>query len=81
MSRLREGCTLGRWLYAKSARETLLVESQPDVFFVPPYVGPSGWVGMILVPPNWTFAEELLTDAYRLNASKRQIVLLEELDA
>jgi predicted DNA-binding protein (MmcQ/YjbR family) len=44
----------------------------PDRFFVPPYVGPSGWVGVWLDrEPDWTEVRELMRDSYRLIAPKK----------
>jgi predicted DNA-binding protein (MmcQ/YjbR family) len=41
-------------------------------FFVPPYVGPSGWVGVWLDGrTDWAELAELLRDGYRLVAPKR----------
>ncbi len=37
------------WCKAAPGDQELLVESRPKLFFLPPYVGPSGWVGMVLV--------------------------------
>lgn len=34
------------WLYSKRDTQQLLVESDPSLFFVPPYVGPGGWIGL-----------------------------------
>ena len=28
--------------------QTMLVDSDPDVYYVPPYVGPAGWIGVRL---------------------------------
>ena len=69
------------WCKASPGDQDLLVESQPERFFVPPYVGPSGWVGMLLQPSDWALATEILTAGYRMNASKRQLALLDEMDA
>jgi len=35
-------------------------------------------VGIDLDSPDWALASEILTNAYRMNASKRQIALLDE---
>src|SRR5471030_272360 len=52
------------------AQETL-VKADPDRYFVPPYVGPSGWIGArITGKPDWKAIEELIEDAYRLIAPK-----------
>jgi predicted DNA-binding protein (MmcQ/YjbR family) len=44
----------------------------PRRFFVPPYVGPSGWVGVWLDGAvDWAELADLLRDSYRLVAPKR----------
>jgi predicted DNA-binding protein (MmcQ/YjbR family) len=56
-----------------------MVQTAPDRFFVPPYVGPSGWVGVRLDGKvDWGEIADLLRDAYRLTAPKRLRALLEE---
>ena len=43
----------------------MLVETDPDRFFVPPYVGGRGWVGCYLdVPVDWRDLEAIIVDAY-----------------
>jgi hypothetical protein len=55
-----------------------LVESDPEIFFVPPYVGPSGWVGVRLdKKPEWSIVSELVEQAYRLVAPKRLLSRIE----
>jgi hypothetical protein len=36
------------WCAAPDGMQRMLVESDPDRYFIPPYVGPSGWVGVRL---------------------------------
>jgi len=36
------------WCKASPGAQEALVEADPERFFVPPYVGPSGWVGIRL---------------------------------
>jgi hypothetical protein len=49
-----------------------MVRAAPKRYFVPPYVGPSGWVGVYLdMNENWLELPDLLRDAYRLTAPKR----------
>ncbi len=56
-----------------------LVETNPEMFFVPPYVGPSGWVGIRLDRGlDWGTIEEILEEGYRLVAPKRAIKRLDE---
>ena len=67
------------WVKAAPGNQAFMVEAAPERFFVPPYVGPSGWVGVRLDGTvDWTELAELLRDAYRLTAPKRLRVLLDE---
>ena len=64
---------------AAPGEQTVLVASDPERFFVPPYLGPRGWVGLWLDRPDVDWAEvgELVVDAYRLCAPKRLLALLD----
>jgi hypothetical protein len=67
------------WIKAAPGNQDLMVRTAPERFFVPPYVGPSGWIGVwIDRDVDWDELAELLRDAYKLTAPKR---LLERLDA
>lgn len=56
----------GAWLKAPEGAQEELVESDPARFYVPPYVGTAGWVGMRLdAKTNWKLLEGLLGEAYR----------------
>ena len=69
----------GVWVKATHINQDLLVRSDPDRYFVPPYVGPSGWVGIRLdAKPDWDVVADLLRDAYRLIAPKKLRARLEE---
>jgi predicted DNA-binding protein (MmcQ/YjbR family) len=60
----------GVWLKAPEGAQEELVESDPSRFYVPPYVGPSGWVGVRLdAKTDWKLLEGLLAEAYRGAAS------------
>ncbi len=60
------------WIKAKAENQRLLMELEPARYFAPPYVGPSGWVGMWLDKrPRWREVEELLLDGYKQVAPKR----------
>ncbi len=58
---------------APPGAQDVLVGADPDRFFVPPYVGARGWVGLRLDPGpvDWDEVADLLTDSYRLIAPKR----------
>ena len=69
---------LAFWCAAPERAQEELTASEPKRFFVPPYVGNRGWLGIYLdVPADWEEIEELVVDAYRLVAPKR---LLSEVD-
>jgi predicted DNA-binding protein (MmcQ/YjbR family) len=56
-----------------------LVASDPERFFVPPYVGAKGWVGARLdVDQDWDEIAELIEDSYRMIAPKRLSALLQQ---
>lgn len=57
------------WVKAAHTTQDLLVQRSPDRYFVPPYVGPSGWVGVFLDRrPNWRDVAERLEHAHQLAA-------------
>jgi predicted DNA-binding protein (MmcQ/YjbR family) len=62
------------WIKAAPGRQARAVKSAPDRFFVPPYVGPSGWVGVFLdATTDWKELRDILRDAYKLVAPKKLI--------
>jgi len=67
------------WCKAPPGEQAEWVEAEPSVFFVPPYVGPSGWVGADLERADWQTVQELLETGYRMNAAKRQLAQLDAL--
>jgi hypothetical protein len=63
---------LAFWCAAPAGAQEMLVESDPERFFVPPYVGHRGWLGVRLdVPTDWDEITDLVTDAWREVAPKR----------
>ena len=59
------------WFKAARGVQTELVDQEPDRFFVPPYVGPRGWVGLRLdVDLDWDEVAAVVEDAWRLVATK-----------
>ena len=61
------------WVKAVRTNQDLMVAAAPDRFFVPPYVGPSGWIGVYLADgvTDWQELGELLWDAWRMSAPKK----------
>lgn len=65
------------WLAASAARQDQLVRSEPRHFFVPPYLGPRGWIGMRLdTGISWKRVAPLVQDAYCKVAPARLIARL-----
>ena len=68
----------GVWLKSAAVTQDLLVRAEPARYFVPPYVGKSGWVGAYLDKrPDWETIGDLLRDAYRLAAPKKLVTTLD----
>ena len=66
------------WCAAPPGAQDLLVASDPGRFFVPPYVGYRGWLGVWLdVAVDWDEIADLITDAYLTVAPKRLLGALD----
>lgn len=66
------------WCKAPPGSQHVLVGVDPERFFVPPYVGPSGWIGVRLDgAPDWKEVAVLVKRSYRLIAPKRLAALAE----
>lgn len=69
------------WCKSDYESQQELVAADPDNFFVPPYVGPSGWVGIRLDRGiDWGLVGDLLEDGYRMVAPKRALAQLDRND-
>ena len=67
------------WCAAPLGLQATLVEDDPDRYFVPPYVGHRGWVGVYLdVEVDWDEVAEIIDDAYRSVAPARLAARLTE---
>src|SRR5918992_4576421 len=68
---------LACWCAAPPGAQDALVAAAPERFFVPPYVGHRGWIGVRLdVPVDWDEVADLVADAYRQVAPKRLLAQL-----
>ena len=64
------------WCKAGPGNQQLMVKAHPERFFVPPYLGPSGWVGIYLDGDvDWSEVAYLLEDSWRLVAPKKVAAL------
>ena len=66
------------WCKATFGDQSRMVAENPQRFFVPPYVGAKGWVGVRLDhrSVDWAEIAYLLRTAYRLSAPRRFISTL-----
>jgi hypothetical protein len=63
-------------LKAPEGAQEILVNADPDRFFVPRYVGSKGWVGVQIArkaAPDWDEMAELIAESYCLTAPKRLV--------
>ena len=62
------------WCKARAGVQSSLVSSEPERFFVPPYVGHHGWIGAWLdVEQDWKHIADLIEQSYRMTAPKRLV--------
>jgi len=62
---------LGLWCPAFPGVQEEMIEQEPERFYRPPYVGPSGWLGVRLDRDvDWGEVRGILADAYRKVAPK-----------
>ena len=69
------------WCAAPPGVQAELVETEPDRFFRPPYVGVRGWLGLRLDRRlDWAEIEEVCKDAYRTVAPQGLAAMLDIVD-
>lgn len=63
---------LAFWCAAPDGAQEALVAANPERFFVPPYVGYRGWLGVRLdvTPVDWDEIAELVAAAYHVVAAR-----------
>jgi hypothetical protein len=66
------------WVKSDFDEQRALTQTDPETFFVPPYVGPSGWVGVRIRSVDRDELSELVTEAWRLTAPKRLVSAFDE---
>ena len=73
---------LAVWLPQPLGAQEALVDADPERFFRPPYVGPSGWVGVVLdTKPDWNMVAEMVREAYLHVATQKLKSSLQQRDA
>lgn len=68
---------LAVWLPQPSGAQQALIDADANRFFRPPYVGPSGWVGVVLdTKPDWAMVEALVRESFVHVATKKLVAQL-----
>jgi hypothetical protein len=69
---------LSVWLPQPLGRQEDLIDADPELFFRPAYVGPSGWVGVVLDRGvDWALVAKLIEDAFRKVATAKLVARLD----
>ena len=66
------------WCAAPLGVQEILVSSDPEKFFVPPYVGPKGWLGIRLDAVEDNELRSLVVQSYCMIAPKKLQALVED---
>ena len=69
------------WVKSTHDEQRALTQMDPETFFVPPYVGPSGWIGVRFRTVDRDEMRELITEAWRMTAPKRLVSTFDEGEA
>jgi hypothetical protein len=71
---------VGLWCAAPPGEAAALVAGDPRRFFIPPYVGHRGWLGVYLDVDgvDWSELAEIILDAFRCVAPKRLVAQVAE---
>jgi hypothetical protein len=62
------------WCKARQGAQLALTTSAPEHYFIPPYVGRYGWIGVRRDRPvDWLEVKALIEGSYRLTAPRRLV--------
>jgi len=66
------------WCKAPPGAQEILVGAAPKRFFVPPYVGHKGWIGVRLdIDVDWNEVAEHIKESYCMTAPRQLVRLLD----
>ncbi len=69
---------LAVWCPCPPGAREVLIDNSPEMFFVPPYVGPKGWIGVRLTGDcDWDAVAMVLEDAWRMVAPPKLAATME----
>jgi predicted DNA-binding protein (MmcQ/YjbR family) len=70
---------LGMTCKGRPGLQAALVAADPDRFYVPPYFGPKGWLGVHLGEmTDWDELADLVEESYRMTAPRRPAATLDQ---
>ena len=70
---------MSMWCKAPPGAQDVLVRSDSARYFVPPYVGHHGWVGVWLdVEVDWDIVADLIDESYSMTAPKLLVAPLDQ---
>jgi hypothetical protein len=69
------------WIKSVHDEQRSLTAMEPRAWFVPPYVGTSGWVGAVLSAADGGEVRELIVEAWRMTAPKRLVAAFDRGEA
>jgi hypothetical protein len=66
---------LAIWCKAPPGEQAAMVDADPSRFFVPPYVGPRGWIGvrLDLAAVDWDDVAAIVRTSHQMTAPKRAL--------
>lgn len=65
------------WCATPIGAQTILVETNPEIYYIPAYVGHLGWVGVRLDRnAEWSDVKGVIQDAYLTKAPKKYIEIV-----
>lgn len=69
----RDGFTAVHVKTSGAEEQAMLVEAAPDCYFVPPYLGPSGWIGMRIEgdDTDWERIADRIATSWEMVAPRR----------
>jgi len=67
----RDDGRMSLWVPVADGVRPLMIEEAPEIYFIPPYVGTAGWIGILLDSIPDDALQSHLREAHRIIATKR----------
>lgn len=76
---MEKGAGTEVWVKGAPGAQEAMTATDPDCYFVPPYVGSKGWIGARLrAVADWDELTDLIYESYSLIAPKKLAALVEQ---